>query len=72
VGNVIELYWVLALVLIVLIAVELARATLLVTRLRGHTRPSIPTSHSDQRSAPPGASGTRGPGSGTPMDGGAR
>jgi Ca-activated chloride channel family protein len=72
VGNVIELYWVLALVLIVLIAVELARATLLVTRLRGHTRPSIPTSHSDQRSAPPGASGTRGPGSRTPMDGGAR
>ncbi|OJU41217.1 MAG: hypothetical protein BGN97_15850 [Microbacterium sp. 69-10] len=35
VGNVIELYWVLALVLVALIGVELARATMLVTRLRG-------------------------------------
>ena len=38
VGNVIELYWALALVLIALVAVELVRATLLVTRLRGLTR----------------------------------
>lgn len=38
VGNVIELYWILALVLIVLVAVELVRATLLVTRLRGLIR----------------------------------
>src|SRR5690606_9840014 len=38
VGNVIELYWILALVLIVLVALELARATMLVTRLRGLTR----------------------------------
>lgn len=37
VGNVIELYWILALALIVLIAVELARATMLVVRLRGLT-----------------------------------
>ncbi|MGF2949411.1 VWA domain-containing protein [Microbacterium alcoholitolerans] len=40
VGNVIELYWVLALVLLTLIAVELARATMQVTRLRGLARPS--------------------------------
>jgi len=40
VGNVIELYWILALVLIALVAVELVRATMLVTRLRGLTRPS--------------------------------
>ncbi|GAA3934407.1 VWA domain-containing protein [Microbacterium soli] len=39
VGNVIELYWVLALVLIVLVGVEIARATMLITRLRGLTRP---------------------------------
>jgi len=38
VGNVIELYWVLALVLVVLIAVELARATMLVIGLRGLAR----------------------------------
>ncbi|MFD5224098.1 VWA domain-containing protein [Microbacterium sp. NPDC058342] len=38
VGNVIELYWILALVLLVLVAVELARATMLVIRLRGLTR----------------------------------
>jgi Ca-activated chloride channel family protein len=47
VGNVIELYWVLALVLIALVGVELARATMLVTRLRGladrPARPSRPT-----------------------------
>lgn len=43
VGNVIELYWVLALVLVALIAVELARATMLVTRLRGLAdRPARP------------------------------
>lgn len=29
-------------------------------------RPSIPATHSDRRPAPPGASGARGPGSGTP------
>ncbi|MDT0157733.1 VWA domain-containing protein [Microbacterium sp. ARD32] len=40
VGNVIELYWVLALVLVALVGVEVARATMLVTRLRGLTRPS--------------------------------
>ena len=39
VGNVIELYWILALVLLALIAVELTRATMLVTRLRTLTRP---------------------------------
>ncbi|MFC7788013.1 VWA domain-containing protein [Microbacterium sp. MAHUQ-60] len=38
VGNVIELYWILALVLIALVAVELARATMLITRLRGLIR----------------------------------
>lgn len=38
VGNVIELYWVLALALLLLIAVELTRATMLVTRLRGLRR----------------------------------
>lgn len=42
-GNVIELYWILALVLIALVAVELVRATMLVTRLRGLTAaPSAP------------------------------
>jgi len=40
VGNVVELYWILALVLIALVAVEIVRATLLVTRLRALTRPS--------------------------------
>lgn len=40
VGNVIELYWILALVLIALVAVELVRATMLVTRLRELSRPA--------------------------------
>ncbi|MGB3373693.1 MAG: VWA domain-containing protein [Microbacterium sp.] len=40
VGNIIELYWILALVLIALVAVEIVRATLLITRLRALTRPS--------------------------------
>ncbi|MGP6169705.1 vWA domain-containing protein [Microbacterium sp. A204] len=35
VGNVIELYWVFALLIVVLLGVELARATMLVTQLRG-------------------------------------
>ncbi|UWF77583.1 vWA domain-containing protein [Microbacterium neungamense] len=35
VGNVIELYWILALALVALLAVEFARATMLVTRMRG-------------------------------------
>ncbi|MFD5214067.1 VWA domain-containing protein [Microbacterium sp. NPDC058345] len=35
VGNVIELYWVLALALLALVAIELARAAMQVTRLRG-------------------------------------
>ncbi|UNK70808.1 VWA domain-containing protein [Microbacterium sp. H1-D42] len=39
VGNVIELYWILALVLIAMVGIELARATMLVTRLRGLTAP---------------------------------
>ena len=37
VGNVIELYWTAALVLLAMVAVELTRATMLVTRLRGLT-----------------------------------
>ncbi|MDQ0614566.1 Ca-activated chloride channel family protein [Microbacterium sp. W4I4] len=40
VGNVIELYWILALALIALVAVELVRATMLVTRLRELSRPA--------------------------------
>lgn len=35
VGNVIELYWVFALIMVLLLGVELARATFLVTQLRG-------------------------------------
>lgn len=35
VGNVIELYWIAALALVVLVAIELARAAMQVTRLRG-------------------------------------
>lgn len=38
VGNVIELYWIAALVLIALVAVELARAAMLIARLRGLAR----------------------------------
>lgn len=37
VGNVIELYWVFALVVVVLLGVELARATMLITQMRGLT-----------------------------------
>jgi Ca-activated chloride channel family protein len=37
VGNVIELYWVFALLIVVLLSIELARATILVTQLRGLT-----------------------------------
>ncbi len=40
VGNVIELYWVLAVILMIMVGVELARATMQVTRLRGLLRPS--------------------------------
>ena len=55
VGNVIELYWVLALVLVALIGIELARATMLVTRLRGLAdRPARPSS---RRSAPRSGTG---------------
>ena len=39
VGNVIELYWIFALALIVLVGVELARAAMHVTRLRGLAAP---------------------------------
>ena len=39
VGNVIELYWIFALTLIVLVGVELARAAMHVTRLRGLAAP---------------------------------
>lgn len=39
VGNVIELYWIAALVLVALLGVELARATMLVTQMRGLARP---------------------------------
>ncbi|MGM7679044.1 vWA domain-containing protein [Microbacterium sp. A94] len=35
VGNVIELYWIFALVLVVLLGVELARATMLIAQMRG-------------------------------------
>lgn len=35
VGNVIELYWIFALVLVVLLGVEIARATMLITQMRG-------------------------------------
>lgn len=35
VGNVIELYWIFALVMVVLLGVELARATMLITQMRG-------------------------------------
>ncbi|MEJ1089551.1 VWA domain-containing protein [Microbacterium sp. Mu-80] len=40
VGNVIELYWILALVLLVLVAIEVGRATMQVVRLRALARPS--------------------------------
>ena len=42
VGNVIELYWVLALVLIALVAVEVSRATMLVVRMRSFAAPRPP------------------------------
>jgi len=42
VGNVIELYWILALVLIALVAVEVARATMLVVRMRSFAAPRPP------------------------------
>lgn len=64
VGNVIELYWILALVLIALVAVELARATMLVTRLRELTRTAATPA------AVPAASAATG--SGTSKDGGTR
>ncbi|MGM7670771.1 vWA domain-containing protein [Microbacterium sp. A93] len=35
VGNVIELYWIFALVMVALLGVELARATMLITQMRG-------------------------------------
>lgn len=35
VGNVIELYWIFALIMVVLLGVELARATMLIAQLRG-------------------------------------
>lgn len=40
VGNVIELYWIAALVLIALLGVELARAAMLIARLRGLSAPA--------------------------------
>ena len=42
VGNVIELYWILALALVVLLGVEVARATMLLMRLRTAALPSTP------------------------------
>jgi len=41
VGNVTELYWIAALVLIVLLGIELARAAMLIARLRGLRTPRI-------------------------------
>lgn len=49
VGNVIELYWIAALVLVALIGIELARATMLVVRLRGLRAPaSAPAAGGDR------------------------
>ncbi len=57
VGNVIELYWVAALVILAALAVELTRATILVARLRGLRVPRA------GRSVPPHTpDGARGPG----------
>lgn len=53
VGNVIELYWIFALALILLIAVELARATMMIVRLRGLRAPA------SSASAPPHTGGDR-------------
>lgn len=62
VGNVIELYWILALALIALIAVELARATMLVVRLRGLTaRPEGRSAGQEAGAAVPGAAGAQHP-----------
>lgn len=61
VGNVIELYWILALVLIALIAVELARATLLVVRLRGLTAPASTPASAPPASAPPASASASAP-----------
>ncbi len=50
VGNVIELYWIAALVVIALLAVELARASMLIARLR-HLRAPRPRSYTSGSSA---------------------
>lgn len=52
VGNVIELYWIFALVLVLLLGVELARATMQVTRLRGALAPRTPRDQADARARP--------------------
>lgn len=49
VGNVIELYWIAALVLLALVAVEITRAAMLVTRLRGLARPAPPQPNGGDR-----------------------
>ncbi|MCM3778523.1 vWA domain-containing protein [Microbacterium hydrocarbonoxydans] len=56
VGNVIELYWIAALVIAALLAVELARASMLVARLR-HLRAPRPESSSER--GPRGSSSER-------------
>ncbi|UPL14256.1 vWA domain-containing protein [Microbacterium galbinum] len=47
VGNVTELYWIAALVLIVLLGIELARAAMLIARLRGLRTPKIDSAGSE-------------------------
>jgi Ca-activated chloride channel family protein len=46
VGNVIELYWIAALVVVALLAVELARAAMLVARMRGLAQSESPSARS--------------------------
>lgn len=41
VGNVIELYWIFALVMVLLLGVEIARATMLIAQMRGLATPRI-------------------------------
>ena len=58
VGNVIELYWIFALVMVLLLGVEIARATILIAQMRGlATRPEHPTpgSLSKTKRATPGS-----------------
>ncbi|MFC4138361.1 MULTISPECIES: VWA domain-containing protein [unclassified Microbacterium] len=49
VGDVVELYWVFALIIVLLLGVELARATMLVTRMRGLAVPSSAPERGAQR-----------------------